>query len=142
MATTLPKKDPSWKTLTSPAPNDQPGCQNACTDQLFTAYGATMPLNEWVEFCSFTPLPGELFACKDLPSDAEYEACLAQFCPFLLPELSAVNNPSCGHCIADERPGESIGQRVLRCASTYNASDASQCLIALYPDWWWFFLFP
>jgi hypothetical protein len=103
-------------------------CANACDSQTQTThFGTTLPINKWVQYCTAAPVPGLAMSCSQFSNVSDFEACIAQFCPFLPAEISA-NSTSCGYCLATPVPGEDTTSRVIRCAgASYNAADAFQC---------------
>lgn len=105
-------------------------CKNACpTNTTITANPTgstlTLPINKWVEFCSFTPVPGFNASCSQLPDTTSYLTCVARLCPFLPPYIES---NTCGACIANAVPGETPISRIFKCTATFSADDASQCL--------------
>jgi len=113
-----------------PSGTKQPGCKNACITNPYSAYSFTLGLNRWVQFCSFRNIPGTDFSCIKSTSELEFQGCILQFCPFLVPELEAQNNFQCINCMTNAIEGESYSERVLRCSSSYVESDAQNCKYA------------
>ena len=120
------RNDPSWH-IYQPVRLQQPGCQNACSHQTYNAFNTNLPLNQWVQFCTLTTIPGTDKSCANESTDTLFRSCVDRFCPFLRPELLAVNNASCDYCLEDKRSGETVISRTIRCATTYNSTSASQC---------------
>lgn len=126
-------KNPSFILLLAlGAMQGQPVCSNACdsttkSTHSFLGATATLTLNQWVELCTITPVPALGASCSELLEESQFEACIAQFCPFLAAEISA-DSPSCGYCLTTPVPGESETTRVFKCAGKdYNPVDAFQC---------------
>jgi len=115
----------TWN-IYQPAALAQPGCQDACTTSLYEYEGLTLPLNEWVDYCSTVMLPAG-YNCASLTSEAGFQSCVASVCPFLASALVAANNASCQYCMADAVQSESIPQRLSRCATSYDPSSAAKC---------------
>lgn len=108
----------------------QPGCSHACINNTTYNYeNIILPLNAWVQVCSLAPVNGQGSpSCADSTTEAGYEACMQNFCPFLNGFIHSVNNPQCGYCLQDTSLGNNIAQRVEYCAATYNEQDQGKCI--------------
>ncbi len=105
-----------------------PGCKNAIfTNVTYTALNFTLPANKWVEYCSLSPVPGRGTACSQATTQADYDSCIAQFCPFLPGFLNQVKNQEAVVCLSVAVPGESRTSRIFRCSANYIDTDAVNC---------------
>ncbi|BDC48951.1 hypothetical protein F183_A12670 [Bryobacterales bacterium F-183] len=110
-----------------PTPVNQSGCKNACVvNTTYSALGFTLPLNKWMEYCSFTPVPGKGTSCSQATTESEFRACLAGFCPFM-PSFMTANSPTCDYCVSAPVTGESRTTRLFKCTATFTDADAVNC---------------
>lgn len=119
----------TWN-IYQPPPASQPGCQSACLSNVVTSFNATtLPLNVWVQVCSLSPLPSLAgSSCAQLPTQAGFESCEAQFCPFLAGFEASSHNPSCSNCLEDAGVSQNIRLRTQYCSATFNAESAGKCM--------------
>ena len=119
----------TWN-IYQPVAAPQPGCSHACiSNSTYTYEDITLPINTWVEVCSVAPVNGQGSpTCADSTTEAGYEACMQNFCPFLNGLLHSVNNPQCAYCLQDTSLGNNIEQRVVYCAATYNEQNQGKCV--------------
>jgi hypothetical protein len=122
--------NPAWHVY-QPAPLAQPGCAQACFEEPLPSDPDYPPIGLWASWCSSHNVTFLGHSCQEFANGLEYQQCLLQVCPQLLP-FAGTRNPTCGYCLEDDRsPSETTEGRVSRCTSSYDPDSASQCRFAL-----------